>query len=310
MKDSKFYPKKFTLDYGISEKAIFSKDFTLNAYRKEYSPFNENDPRYINPEEYCEDEVVDGFYIPSLIVSKETKRLVKKNGYLKYVKSTYNELYIDFRIGYENYMAGFSSKSRSTLRRKVKKFKAFSNDELDWKVYKTVDEIMEFYHLAREVSKETYQEKIDMGLPSTEEFVEELKNQALNDGVRGYLLFFEGKPISYLYCPLHDKSYSYYRLGYLPEMGKYSVGTVLFVLAIEYMFNEKNADFMHFFERETATKVLFSTGEIKCGNFVILKDTIKNKFWIYLHYGLNYTVRKISGFIELIGLKEVLKKIF
>ncbi len=72
-----------------------------------------------------------------------------------------------------------------------------------WKVYKAPGEMPEFFRLARAVSKITYQEKLlDAGLPDSEEFRHEMERLAQQGRVRGFILFYQNKPVSYLYCPV------------------------------------------------------------------------------------------------------------
>ncbi|MBL4603865.1 MAG: GNAT family N-acetyltransferase [Emcibacteraceae bacterium] len=308
---SYFKIKDYSLKCTLAGKTVFDKIFHLKRYYGHTSFHTIDDLRLKKPEDFFDQELVDGLFPPSIPMKNSVKKIINENGFLKYLISTYTELYVDFSSGFESYLAAFSSKSRSTLKRKIRKFEKLSNGEIDWKMYKDPDEIMEFYHLARSVSKETYQEKeFNIGLPDTPEFIELIKKQAMNNSVRGYLLFLEGKPISYLYYPLNNKIFSYSHLGYLPEMGKYSVGTVLFVLSLEQIFTDEDADYMHFFEGESPVKDLFSTGSEKCGNYVVLKSTFKNKLWIYLHYSLQSSFDIFTNFLDKVGIKEKLKKFF
>lgn len=308
---SYFKIENYSLKCTFAGKSVFEKAFILKRYYGHTSFHTIDDPRLKTPQDFFDPELVDGLFLPSIPIENSVKRITHENGFVKYLTYTYTELYVDFSSSFEDYLATFSSKSRSTLKRKVRKFEKLSNGEIDWKMYKNPDEIMEFYHLARDVSKETYQEKMfNIGLPDTPEFIELIKEKALNDGVRGYILFFEGKPVSYLYCPLNNGIFSYSHLGYLPEMAKHSVGTVLLMLSLEQMFTDEDADYMHLFEGESPLKNLFSTGSQVCANFLILKNTFKNKFWIYLHYLLQSSFDFLASCLDKIGIKEKLKKLF
>src|SRR5439155_2345862 len=117
---------------------------------------------------------------------------------------------------FDDYMARFSAKSRSTLRRKVRRFTAAPGARL--REYRAPQEMDEFFRLARALSRKTYQEALyDKGLPASDGFRQRLLAMAGEDGVRGYILFLHDRPIAYLYCPAHDGVLLYENLGYDPE---------------------------------------------------------------------------------------------
>ena len=107
------------------------------------------------------------------------------------------------RQSFEEYKSKFSSKTRSTLNRKIRKYAEHCGGNISWKVYKSAGEMPEFFRLARTVSEITYQEKLlDAGLPDSEEFLDEMEQLAQQGHVRGFILFHQDKPVSYLYCPV------------------------------------------------------------------------------------------------------------
>src|SRR5258706_16316460 len=99
---------------------------------------------------------------------------------------------------------------------------------------------MEFHREARGISQLSYQEKLfDAGLPTDEAFLANMRAQGEMGRARAYLLFLEGRAISYLYCWASAGRLQYGYLGFVPDFASLSPGTVLQYLALEALFAEQ-----------------------------------------------------------------------
>lgn len=307
---TEFKLTEYPLRYLIGDTVIFEKKYILNCHFANPCILKVNDDRYINAPKYSEVKDGEGFYFSSIPVSSNQSKITSDNGHIRYLIKKHRQNYVDLSTSFDDYLAKFSSKSRSTIKRKIRKFEKLSGGEIEWRSYETREEVLEFYKLAREVSIHTYQENLlNMGLPVGQEFIDNMTREAEKGNVRGYLLFLEGKPISYLYCPIAKRTIDYAFLGYLPEAAKYSAGTVLFVLALEKIFVEQGVDYYDLKEGQSSHKTLFSTGAIDCANIMYLKDTLANHFWVRTHHYLYGFLQTIIDFLEKMGMKEKLKKL-
>lgn len=252
----------------------------------------------------------EGFMIRALPVESELPMFSDYRGYLRYVPLQYTHCYIDLNTTFELYQAKFSSKTRSTINRKVRKFGEQSGGAPKWKAYRTPQEIDEFLGLARQVSKLTYQERLlDAGLPDTEEFAQEARQLASHDRVRAFLLFDGDKPVAYLYCPVEDDVLIYAYLGYDPEYSKQSVGTVLQWLALEDLFREGRFKAFDFTEGQSDHKLLFSTHQRKCANVFMLKPTLRNRLLVRAQRGMDGMSERIGSQLDRLGLKQWIKRV-
>lgn len=250
-----------------------------------------------------------GVYRPSERLLPDAPLLEIADGYIRYVESRYHRRFISFDMDFEGYLSKFSGKTRSTIRRKVRKFETASGGEIDWIIYKSPAEMSQFYPLARDISKLTYQEKLfDAGIPSHEEFRKNMLALAEADNVRGFVMFLEGKPISYLYLPVTNGRVIYGYLGFDPAFTKHSPGTVLQLLAMEYLFAENRYQVFDFTEGDGSHKRLFSTSERYCGNVFYLRPTIKNRVIIRLHMALRAISDQVDKLIEKSGFRERLRQ--
>ena len=214
----------------------------------------------------------DGHLVRSCPLDKPLPRLSFFNGYVRYVPTQYRRHYIDLSIGWESYQSQFSSKSRQTLRRKIRKFAEASNGRIDWRCYTRPEDLTEFYALAREVSKVTYQERLlDAGLPDNPKFVERSRQLASMDRLRAYLLFLNAEPVAYLYCPVQDGVLLYEYLGYTPSAASLSPGTVLQWFALESLFVEGRFRVFDFSEGDGSHKAYFGSDHQICADLYLLK---------------------------------------
>ena len=250
-----------------------------------------------------------GFMIRALPVAGELPRLSAIDGYLRYVPLQYGHCYIDLRTPFAVYQNKFSSKTRATIKRKLRKYAEHCGGQIDWKTFASPQEMRDFHRHARDVSRKTYQERLlDAGIPDTEEFMCEMQDLAAAGQVRGYVLFDRERPVSYLYCPARDSTLVYAYLGYDPAYMQYSVGTVLQWLAVQQMFEEANFKFFDFTEGQSDHKRLFATHELRCANVMFLRRTLPNVILLRSHWGMDRFSKWLGDSLQTLGLKDWIRR--
>jgi CelD/BcsL family acetyltransferase involved in cellulose biosynthesis len=223
---------------------------------------------------------------------------------LHYVLQLFPRYYIDMDQSWDDYKKKFSSKTRSTLARKIKKFTDHCGGALRWQRFTRADELDHFWALAGQVSARTYQERLlDAGLPTSPAYIVEAKRLADADELRAFLLFDGERPVSYLFCPVRDAIVDYAYLGYDPDYLRLSVGTVLQWLALESLFAERRFRFFDFTEGESEHKRLFATGRTNCANVALLPPTLANRLLAHSHYGFNCAAEALGRWLQKHGLK-------
>lgn len=251
-----------------------------------------------------------GFLIRSLRVIGKQPTLRRQGDYLCYIPSQYSRYYIDMCQSFEEYKSKFSSKTRSTLNRKVRKYAEHCGGNISWKVYKSPGEMAEFFGLARAVSRITYQEKLlDAGLPDSEEFRRQMEQLAQQGCVRGFILFYQNQPVSYLYCPISNGVLIYAFLGYDPGHMSFSVGTVLQWLALEYLFDENIFRFFDFTEGQSEHKKLFSTHSIQCANVFFLRKSASNLLLVRGRELVDRLGQVAGEALDRLGMKTSVKRL-
>lgn len=253
---------------------------------------------------------IDGFLIRGLPIVGDLPRISKVGPYLCYAALHYHHCYIDLRQSFESYQSKFSSKTKSTIKRKIRKFLEHCGGTLLWKSYSTQNEFEEFFQLARRVSSLTYQERLlDAGLPTSEDFIREAETLAAAGQMRAFILFDGERPVSYLYCPIRSDVVIYAYLGYDPDYLNFSVGTILQWLALEELFNEQRFRFFDFTEGQSAHKQLFATHQRRCANVYLLKKTFRNASLIYSHLFFDLLSSNLGTLLDRFGLKSKARRL-
>lgn len=239
-------------------------------------------------------------------VSQRLPRLSMRSGCIRNVSAQYNRYYIDLAGSFADYLGKFSSKSRSTLQKKVRKFAEFSGGEILWRVF-GLEEIGQFHELAITLSRATYQARLlGSGLPETDRFQRELAGYS---DARGYLLFHGDTPIAYIYCPARDGNLLYQFVGYDPQYEHWSPGTVLQYLALESLFSEGRFQTFDFTEGEGAHKEFFANRSVPCADIFYFRKSLGNLLIVSAHAGLNAASRGSAGLLDRLGLKTRIKKL-
>jgi CelD/BcsL family acetyltransferase involved in cellulose biosynthesis len=202
-----------------------------------------------------------------------------------------------------------SSKTRSTLKRKVRKFAELSKDHIDFRVYSSSSRMRQYHKLARSIACRTYQEKLFQGaLPETEEFCSEMQRLASEDRVRGFLLFLEERPVAYLYIPLVKGVGEYAFLGYDPDLAEHSPGTVLLYLAIQHLFGERKLKYFNFGYGANQTKEVFSSDHFLRADVYLFRKSFRNWIALYGHTWMNGLSEFSGRVLDRLGLRRVVKR--
>lgn len=252
----------------------------------------------------------DGFMVRGLPTNSREHIASPPEPMIQYELLVYQRYWLNFAQSYEEYLQGMSGKTRSGARRKVKKFTQYCDDKLDYRIYQHPDEMIEFHRLAGEVSGLTYQERLlNAGIPADHTFKKKMLEAAANGQIRGFLLFCQEKPVSYLYLTGHDRTLYYSYLGYDPDYSKQSVGLVLHWLAVESLFAEQAFDELDFTDGEGQLKQSLGTSSTECVNLLLLKPKLTNRIAMALHRTVGNASTWIGKALDKMGVKARIKKI-
>jgi CelD/BcsL family acetyltransferase involved in cellulose biosynthesis len=192
-------------------------------------------------------------------------------------RQDYRRHYIDMSGSFEDYLARFSGKTRSTFRRKARKL---AEEAGDYRVtlHRTPEEVSAFLDAALPLSARTYQARLlDAGLPASDAAREQMIEAAHQDRLRCFLFSIEARPIAYLSLPIVGSTLFYAHLGYDPDYARLSPGTVLQLEALERLFAEGRFAYFDFTEGDGAHKAMFGTDHVECSSFLLLQPSLANR---------------------------------
>jgi len=277
------------------------------------------DPFAVPSEDSCIESLqipasADGILLRSTTIKTKLRRLSFDTKRLTYVPRQYERYYVDLSTTYDEYLDSFSRKSRSNLRRKLRKFERRTDGNLRVATYKSEKELEEFYVHARSISEKTYQERLlDAGLPVDAGFRVQMLKEARNGNVRAYLLFMRERAVAYLYSPIRNGVVQYAFLGYLPDHADLSPGTVLLWLVMEELFSEAKHRLFDFTEggdsSKHSQKRLFSTGSVRCADVYSMRLTPLNLATVVAQTATEWLAETIGRTLAKIGIKRRIKMI-
>ena len=294
MQASALEPVRVSLAYRLGEVTLFERTLEGLADRRHFTrqevaaglpalPQNVGATRF--------------FFFPCYPITAPPPKLVRQDGWLYYTPYTFRNYFIDLRRfeSFEQYLGKFSSKSRSTLRRKVKRFTEANGGQVRWRAMRSPEEMDEFLRLALPLSARTYQERLlGAGLPQSAEFAERLRQEAAAGRALGYLLFEGDSPVAYVLCFCRDGIATYDFVGFEPSAQALSPGTVLQYLLLESVFAEGRVAIFDFTEGEGAQKEFFATEHRLCAKTYVLRASLANRLAVGAHRGVD-AVSAVAG---------------
>ena len=301
--------KPIHLHYFISDFRFMRVKFQAMVLTRSLDPWSppDADPQLPLPEF---PDGVQALFSASYPICSELERTVRLKNCIRYAPRQYQNVYVDLSSSFDDYLKAFSTKSRTTLRRKIRKFMDASGGTIDWRQFRLPGEMKTFQDLARQVAEKTYQERLFQGgLPSTPAFLQNMESLAERDSVRAFLLSYQNKPIAYLYCPVHEGVLRYDFVGHDPQFNELSPGTVLLCLALQSLFQECKFRLFNFGQAGVQQKNQFSTGQIYCADIYYFRPTLKNHALIALHTATEHFSKLSGDTLEKLGVKSALKKL-
>ena len=222
------------------------------------------------------DEGAAGYLLTSLPETLIEPTLHATSGMIAFVRQRYTRYHADLANGFEAYAAQLSANTRQGLKRKAKKL-----GTLDVRRFRSPDEMEAFHRVARAVALTTYQERLlGAGLPDDAGFVAEMLADAAADSARGWLLFIDGAPAAYLYCPVRAGVAIYEYVGHDPRFNALSPGAVLQLEAMRDLAEDASVTAFDFTEGEGQHKRAMATGGTACVDVLLLRRTLANRAMI------------------------------
>ncbi len=243
----------------------------------------------------------DGVQVLSAPTAQLGEVTARYPGFVAGGRQDYRRHYIAMEGSFADYMAQFSGKTRSTLRRKAKKL-AEETGGYSISEHRTPAEIEAFLGAALPLSARTYQARLlNAGLPEDAASRRSMLEAAEAGRMRAFMLHARGQPIAYLSLPVTGTTLVYAHLGYDPDHGRLSPGTILQMEALERLFAERRFRWFDFTEGDGAHKALFGTHSIACSSLMLLEPTLANRTLLGARSCLDASVAQAKAMAERSG---------
>jgi hypothetical protein len=126
-----------------------------------------------------------------------------------------------------------SKKHRYWLRRIERVFADDHKGKVEYKTYRTCEDLEAFCAHAEKIAQTTYQRGLGVGFMDNADTRQRLKLAADKGWLRGYVVFAGGEPLAFWCGRLYNGVMVLDWTGYLPAFRKYELGTVLFLKMVE-----------------------------------------------------------------------------
>jgi CelD/BcsL family acetyltransferase involved in cellulose biosynthesis len=127
--------------------------------------------------------------------------------------------------------------------------------------------------------------------------------------LRGWVLFLDRRPISYLHAPAQGETLVYAHLGYDPEFAEYSPGAVLQIEAMRQLMEEGRFRLFDFTEGEGQHKRQFGTGALACLDLLLVRGTFANILTGHALNGFDAGVAVTKKVVMALGLERLARAV-
>jgi hypothetical protein len=228
---------------------------------------------------------------------------------IRYVASRSNRYFVDLSGSFAAYLRKFRAKPRHNLTRTIRRCAELCGGQIEWREFRSPEEMSEFVALAIAVSPNTWQERVGgPGFPREHEFEKAIVNLAIDGLARGYVLFHGSRPIGYVLCQACDDVLLYARPAYDQEYADWSPGTVLLYLLLEKLFAEGRYRHLDFGEGTLAYKQFFATNYIRCARIMYFRRSCRNCSIVMSHWSVSCLSRSTGRVLKAAKLHERLKR--
>lgn len=203
-------------------------------------------------------------------------------------------LRIRFRDDGESYWQQFSSKTRSTFRRKLKKF-----GKTRLELITAADQVSDFLAAAHLISLQTWQSR-RLGLRVRNTEAERVVLSALADAglLRSYLWLADGEPAAFCIGHQSHGVFHYEEVGYATKFARFSPGQMLVVQMIEDLLADNRPDVFDFGGGDADYKRMFANDVSQSGTVWLVPPAWRAKTalqWASLCRAAKSNVRSLAN---------------
>jgi len=246
---------------------------------------------------------IESFLWRYMTESRSLRRLFRK-----YVPQTPAQHYFLRLNGcFEEYMKGFSSKHRKNLNREVRKLKDGEAGEMRFIRYTRAEDLPEFIDFAVAVAQKTWQWNLLHSGVANPASHRRLRIEAEHGWLRSYVMVCGETPVAFIVGFQYGGVFLFHEVGFDSAYAKFSVGTVLFLLTIEDLFNYQKATVMDLGSHGTYKDSFTKESSLEGSVFLFRRGSYTAAIQMghrFFQAGSNFG----SSMLDKFGLKERIRK--
>jgi hypothetical protein len=148
---------------------------------------------------------------------------------------------IDLPNSLSAFYEGLGYKTRKSVRYSIRKFENHFGENISLRVFAAPHEVDSFLRDAMTISRATYQYRLlEAGLRNYSKLLAEFGMMSKLGCWRGYILYCREDPVAFVYGYRLASTFYYWDVGYRPNWGQWSVGTVTALKLIENLIDSED----------------------------------------------------------------------
>ena len=213
-------------------------------------------------------------------------------------------LKIELPVTHDDYWAAFKSKTRSTLRRKLRQFGECRLERIS-----QPEQVAHFLEQAQQVSRNTWQYEM-LGERIQNDYAElaQFTLLATEGSLRSYLLWKDDEPLSFLYATQHNGVLNYEEVGYDRRFRKQAPGQMLLMKVLEELYDDDPPRVFDFGGGDAEYKRIFSNVESKSGNVWLLRPGLRSRMIVAYLSGRRRFAQGLRGALAKTGLLDWVRR--
>lgn len=219
--------------------------------------------------------------------------------------------FVRFGDSFEEYFQGLSGKTRHNVRRGRARLTKESGAEPRLVRVSRAEQVEKFVCLAQHVSRKTYQwQMLGLGLRDTAALASQMRFAAEYGWLRSYLFLVGEEPVAFIEGYQYAGTFQGTHSGYDPDFGKYSVGMLAWVAAIEDMYAENPPRWLDFGSGDALYKRLLANCSVPAIQGYLWPATLRSRVTVAGYRAWNASTAAASRSAERLGVKARLKRWF
>lgn len=192
--------------------------------------------------------------------------------------------YIALPPTHEEYMAGFGSKQRFTLKKKIRKINEAFPGKVEFRRITSPDDLGLLTTSARQVIANSWKaQELARAVPESIENEAFLRSVAERGMLRSHLLLVDGNPCAFIVGYLYNGIYHYADLAYDTNHADHSPGTVLLMMVIEDLIRQDQVRYVNFGITDAQYKRVFGNRHVEDAALLIVRPALSVSLRVGTH---------------------------